>query len=330
MLKDQFNRKISYLRVSVTDRCDLRCLYCMEENMVFLPKKEVLSLEELYKLCSTFIDLGVKKIRLTGGEPLVRKNVISLITNLGKHIKPGELDELTLTTNGMHLKKYSDQLFKSGIKRINVSLDTLNHLKYHKITRWGNLDKVISGIMAAKSEGLKIKINTVALRNFNDYEFDNLIEWCGKHNFDITFIETMPMGEVQQDRNKSFLPLNMLRASLEKSWTFKDIKYETSGPARYLYCNEAGINVGFISPLSHNFCSTCNRVRLTCTGKLYMCLGQDDFVDLGEIVRTSNNYEKVNDLIYQAMLTKPKEHDFIINKKHLKPSVKRHMSVTGG
>ena len=298
--------------------------------MVFLPKKEVLSLEELYKLCSTFIDLGVKKIRLTGGEPLVRKNVISLITNLGKHIKPGELDELTLTTNGMHLKKYSDQLFKSGIKRINVSLDTLNHLKYNKITRWGNLDKVISGIMAAKSEGLKIKINTVALRNFNDYEFDNLIEWCGKHNFDITFIETMPMGEVQQDRNKSFLPLNMLRSSLEKSWTFKDIEYETSGPARYLYCNEAGINVGFISPLSHNFCSTCNRVRLTCTGKLYMCLGQDDFVDLGEIVRTSNNYEKVNDLIYQAMLTKPKEHDFIINKKHLKPSVKRHMSVTGG
>jgi len=330
MLKDQFNRKISYLRVSVTDRCDLRCLYCMEENMVFLPKKDVLSLEELHKLCSIFINLGVKKIRLTGGEPLVRKNVISLIKNLGEHIRTGELDELTLTTNGMHLEKYSEEMFKSGIRRVNVSLDTLDLFKYKKITRWGNLKKVISGIMAAKSAGIKVKINTVALRNFNDDEYDNLIEWCGKNNFDITFIETMPMGEVQQDRNKSFLPLNILRSSLDKSWTFREIKHETPGPARYLYCNEAGIKVGFISPLSHNFCSTCNRVRLTCTGKLYMCLGQDDFVDLGKILRKNENKEKIYDLIFQAMQTKPKEHDFIINKQQLKPAVKRHMSVTGG
>lgn len=330
MLKDQFDRKISYLRVSVTDRCDLRCLYCMDENMIFLPKKDVLSLEELYRLCSVFIKMGIKKIRLTGGEPLVRKNIISLISNLGNHLNSSELEELTLTTNGMHLQKLSESLYSSGIRRINVSLDTIDPLKFKKITRWGKLDKVISGIMAAKSEGLKIKINTVALRNFNDNEANHLIEWCGNNGFDITFIETMPMGDVQQDRSKSFLPLSILRSELNKSWTLSEISYETGGPARYLFCEEAGIKIGFISPLSHNFCSTCNRVRLTCTGKLYMCLGQNDSVNFGEIMRSSNNDDALTALINEALLNKPKEHDFSINKKSKNPSVNRHMSVTGG
>ena len=327
---DPYGRPITYLRVSVTDRCDLRCVYCMAEDMVFLPKRDLLTLEELDRLCSTFVDLGVRKLRLTGGEPLVRRNVMSLINSLGRHIKTGMLDELTLTTNGTRLAEFSDQLADAGIRRINVSLDTLDPDRFGVITRWGDLDKVLAGIEAAKEAGLRIKINTVAMRDVNEPEFDHMIEWCGEQGFDLTFIETMPMGDIDGDRTQQYLPLSLVRANLEKKWTLEDTDFQTGGPARYTVCRETGQRIGFITPMTHNFCESCNRVRLTCTGMLYMCLGQNDSADLRAPLRQSESNEPLMNAIHEAIGRKPEGHDFIIDRDHNRPAVARHMSVTGG
>jgi len=275
-LIDPFDREISYLRVSVTDRCDLRCVYCMAEDMTFLPKSEVLSLEELDRLCSAFVELGVRKLRLTGGEPLVRKNVMWLVRRLGRHLESGALDELTLTSNATQLAKYADELAAAGVRRINVSLDTLDPTKFTAITRWGNLDQVLDGLAAAKRAGLAVKINTVALKGINDDELDSMLAWCGECGFDLTFIEVMPMGEIGAQRIDQYLPLSMVRAKLAERWTLNESDYHTGGPARYVEVAETGQKLGFITPLTHNFCESCNRVRLTCTGTLYMCLGQED------------------------------------------------------
>jgi GTP 3',8-cyclase len=327
---DPFGRAITYLRVSVTDRCDLRCVYCMSEDMVFLPKRDLLTLEELDRLCSTFIEQGVRKLRLTGGEPLVRRNVMSLIQSLGRHLKTGDLDELTLTTNGTRLAEFAGQLADAGIKRINVSLDTLDPDRFRTITRWGNLDKVLAGLDAAKQAGLSIKINTVAMRDVNDREIDDLVEWCGAQGFDLTFIETMPMGDIDGDRTQQYMPLSLVRANLQKNWTLDETDYQTGGPARYTVCQETGQRVGFITPMTHNFCESCNRVRLTCTGTLYMCLGQDDAADLRTPLRQSESNEPLAAAIHEAIERKPKGHDFIIDRRHNRPAVARHMSVTGG
>ena len=327
---DPFGRPITYLRVSVTDRCDLRCVYCMAEDMKFLPKRDLLSLEELDRLCSTFVDLGVRKLRLTGGEPLVRRNVMTLINNLGRHVKSGALDELTLTTNGTRLADFAGQLADSGIQRINVSLDTLDKEKFRIITRWGDLSKVIAGLEAAKTAGLKVKINTVAMRDVNDNEFNRMIEWCGDQDFDLTFNETMPMGDIDGDRTEQYLPLSIVRANLGQKWTLEDDCYQSGGPARYTLCRETGKRVGFITPMTHNFCESCNRVRLTCTGTLYMCLGQDDAADLRAPLRQSESNEPLLSAIHEAVSRKPKGHDFFIDRRHNRPAVTRHMSVTGG
>jgi len=327
---DPFGRTITYLRVSVTDRCDFRCVYCMAEDMTFLPKAEVLSLEELDRLCSAFVRLGVRKLRLTGGEPLVRKNIMSLIRNLGRHLDSGALDELTLTTNGSQLAKYAEELRDIGVKRVNVSLDTLDADKFAAITRWGRLDKVLAGLEAAKAAGLGIKINTVALKGVNDGEFDDLIAWCGREGYDLTFIETMPMGDISGDRTEQYLPLSLVRGQLKQRWTLTDIDYSTGGPARYARIEETGRKLGFITPLSHNFCESCNRVRLTCTGTLYMCLGQEDAADLRTPLRASESDEPVEAAIHEAIDRKPKGHDFVIDRRRNRPSVSRHMSVTGG
>jgi len=327
---DPFGRKVTYLRVSVTDRCDLRCSYCMPEKMNFLPKSQVLSLEELERVCSVFIELGVKKIRLTGGEPLVRKDIILLIQKLGKFLKPNYLNELTITTNGTNLENLAQPIYDAGVKRINVSLDTLKPDKFRKITRKGDLSKVLHGLEAAKRTGLEIKINTVALMNYNDDEFDNIISWCGKNNFDLTFIETMPMGNVDEDRLEKYLPLSRVRETLSKKWTLKDIDFRSGGPARYMMCEETKQKIGFITPLSHNFCESCNRVRLTCTGKLYMCLGQDNEADLRKSLRSNESNESLIETIYEAISRKPKGHDFIIERNKKNISIDRHMSVTGG
>ncbi len=327
---DPFGRTINYLRVSVTDRCDLRCVYCMSEDMVFLPKKDLLTLEELDRLCSTFVKLGVRKLRLTGGEPLVRRNVMSLIQSLGRHLKTGDLDELTLTTNGTRLAEFADQLVDAGMKRINVSLDTLDPDRFKTITRWGDLNKVLAGLDAAKKAGLAVKINTVAMRNFNDQDIDRMVEWCGEQGFDLTFIETMPMGDIDGDRTAQYMPLSLVRANLQKSWTLDETDYQTGGPARYTICRETGQRVGFITPMTHNFCESCNRVRLTCTGTLYMCLGQDDAADLRTPLRQSESNEPLIACIHEAIERKPKGHDFIIDRRHNRPAVSRHMSVTGG
>ena len=327
---DPFGRVVNYLRVSVTDRCDFRCVYCMSENMEFLPKKDVLSLEELDRLCSTFIYKGVKKIRLTGGEPLVRRNIMSLIKSLSRHIKSGELEELTVTTNGSQLSKYSEDLVKFGVRRINISLDTLDPEKFKKITRWGDLKKVLQGIECAKASGLKIKINTVAIKNFNDNEFDMILKWAGKNNFDNTFIETMPLGQIDENRVDQYLPLSTVRKQLSKNWTLKDIPFKTGGPARYVEVTETGRKLGFITPMTHNFCESCNRVRLTCTGTLYMCLGQDDAADLRTPLRASESNHLLSKAIDEAIGRKPKGHDFIINRETNTPATSRHMSVTGG
>ena len=271
---DPFGRSISYLRVSVTDRCDFRCVYCMAEDMTFLPKSELLTLEELERLCGSFIRLGVRKLRLTGGEPLVRRNIMSLVNNLGQHLKTGALDELTLTTNGSQLAKHADGLAAAGVRRINVSLDTLDADKFRGVTRWGKLDQVLDGIFAAKEAGLEVKINTVALQGINDDEFDRLVGWCGEHGFDLTFIEIMPMGEIGELRADQYVPLSQVRARLAQNWALTDTNYRTGGPARYWQVAETGKRLGFITPLTHNFCESCNRVRVTCTGTLYMCLGQ--------------------------------------------------------
>ncbi len=329
-LIDPFDRHVSYLRVSVTDRCDLRCVYCMAEDMTFLPKKEVLSLEELDRLCSTFIDMGVRKLRLTGGEPLVRKNIMWLVRRLGRHLESGALDELTLTSNGTQLAKYADELAAAGVRRINISLDTLDPAKFTAITRWGKLDQVFDGLAAAKSAGLAVKINTVALKGINDDEFDRLVSWCGEGGFDLTFIEVMPMGEIGELRVDQYLPLSMVRAKLAENWTLTDSDHRTGGPARYVDVAETGRKIGFITPMTHNFCESCNRVRLTCTGTLFMCLGQDDAADLRAAVRASDDDEVLQQAIREAITRKPKGHDFIIDRRRDQPAVGRHMSVTGG
>ena len=327
---DPFGRAVTYLRVSVTDRCDFRCVYCMAEDMTFLPKSEILSLEELDRLCSAFVRKGVKKLRLTGGEPLVRRNIMSLIRSLGRHLDTGDLEELTLTSNGSQLARFADELVDAGVRRVNVSLDTLDPDRFEAITRWGKLDKVLDGIQAAKKAGLDIKINTVALKNFNEDEIDRMIEFCGENAFDMTLIETMPLGEIDQDRTDQYLPLSQLRERLERNWTLTDIPFKTGGPARYTDVGETGRKLGFITPLTHNFCEGCNRVRLTCTGTLYMCLGQDDAADLRAPLRASEADEVLDAAIDEAIGRKPKGHDFVIERRGDGPAVGRHMSVTGG
>ncbi len=326
---DPFGRVVNYLRVSVTDRCDFRCVYCMSENMTFLPRKELLSLEELERLCLVFIDKGVRKLRLTGGEPLVRKNVMHLIRNLGKQIDKGRLDELTITTNGSQLHRFSDELYEAGIRRINVSLDTLNEEKFAKITRWGRLTQVLNGIEHAKKSGLQIKINAVALKGQNEDEIEDMMKWAHGEGFDLTLIETMPLGEIEGDRSDQFLPISRVRKRLEQKYTLDDIPHKTGGPARYVEVRETGGRIGFITPMTHNFCESCNRVRITCTGTIYMCLGKDDAVDLRAALRSSESNETLSRAINEAILLKPKGHDFIIDR-HAAPAVSRHMSTTGG
>ena len=329
-LIDPFGRAVNYLRVSVTDRCNYRCVYCMAEDMTFLPKSDLLTLEELDRVCSAFVRRGVDKIRLTGGEPLVRRGILTLIRSLGRHLQSGALRELTLTTNGSQLVKYADELFTAGVRRINVSLDTLDAEKFQQATRWGKLDDVLAGIAAAKAAGLEIKINAVALKGLNENEFDRLIEWCGEQSFDLTLIETMPVGEISLDRVDQYLPLSRVREQLAKNWTLEETDYQTGGPARYDVIRETGKRIGFITPLSHNFCESCNRVRLTCTGQLYMCLGQDDEADLRSPLRASEGDDLLLDAIDEAIGRKPKGHDFVIDRRDAQPAVARHMSVTGG
>ncbi len=329
-LVDPFGRAITYVRVSVTDRCDFRCVYCMAEDMTFLPKKDVLSLEELDRLCSAFIDKGVRKLRLTGGEPLVRRNIMSLIRSLSRHLDSGALEELTLTTNGSQLARFATELADAGVRRINVSVDTLDPVKFKEITRWGELDKVKAGIEAARAAGLKIKINAVALKDVNEFEIDDLIRWAHGDGMDLTLIETMPLGEIGTDRTDQYLPLSLVRSRLESKWTLEDIAYKTGGPARYVRVAETGGRLGLITPLTHNFCEGCNRVRVTCTGTLFMCLGQEDAADLRAPLRASEADDFLNAAIDEAISRKPKGHDFIIDRQHRKPAVGRHMSVTGG
>ncbi|WP_421724154.1 GTP 3',8-cyclase MoaA [Bauldia sp.] len=329
-LVDPFRRAITYLRVSVTDRCDFRCVYCMAEDMTFLPKREVLSLEELDRLCSAFVARGVRKLRLTGGEPLVRKNILSLIQSLSRHLDTGDLEELTLTTNGSQLSRYADKLADLGVRRINVSIDTLDPATFRQITRWGDLDRVLEGLRAAQSAGLKIKVNTVALKGVNDHAFDEMIRWVHGQDMDLTLIETMPLGAIEDDRTDQYVSLADVRRDLEQRWTLIDIPFQTGGPARYVSIAETGGRIGFITPLSHNFCESCNRVRVTCTGTLYMCLGQDDAADLRTPLRSSDGDELLHTAIDEAIARKPKGHDFIIDRRGAPPALARHMSVTGG
>src|SRR5919106_1204698 len=326
---DRFGRQITYLRVSVTDRCDFRCVYCMAEDTTFLPRKDLLTLEELDRLASAFITRGVKKLRLTGGEPLVRRNLMWLIERLSRHVGNG-LDELTLTTNGSQLAHHAEALAACGVKRLNVSLDTLDPDKFREITRRGDLAQVLRGIEAADRAGLKIKINTVALRDVNEDEIEDLIRWAHGRGFDITLIETMPMGEIGIDRTEQYLPLSLLRTRLEQHLTLEDIAYRTGGPARYVTVRETGGRLGFITPMTHNFCESCNRVRVTCTGTLYMCLGQEDAADLRAPLRASEGNELLNRAIDEAISRKPKGHDFVIDRRSRRPALARHMSVTGG
>jgi cyclic pyranopterin phosphate synthase len=327
---DPFGRHISYLRVSVTDRCDFRCVYCMAEDMTFLPKADVLTLEELDRLCSAFVRHGVKKLRLTGGEPLVRKNIMSLFDSLGRHLKTGALEELTLTTNGSQLAKYADDLVRAGVKRVNVSVDSLDPQRFRDITRRGDLAVVMDGLRAAKEAGLKVKINAVALKGVNEDEYDDMIAWCGREGFTLTLIETMPLGEIDQDRTDQYLPLSLVRARLQRRWTLDESDFRTGGPARYARIKETGGLIGFITPLTHNFCESCNRVRLTCTGTLFMCLGQDDAADLRAPLRAGADDRLLDVAIAEAIARKPKGHDFIIDRRQEKPALTRHMSVTGG
>jgi len=327
---DPFGRAISYLRVSVTDRCDFRCTYCMAEDMTFLPKRDLLTLEELDRLCTVFIGKGVRKLRLTGGEPLVRKNVMHLIAQLSRHLESGALDELTLTTNGSQLARFAGDLATLGVRRINVSLDTLDPVKFREITRWGDLDRVMKGIDAAQDAGIHVKLNAVALKGFNDAEIPGLMRWAHGRGMDMTVIETMPMGEIDVDRTDQYLPLSKLRADLSREFTLTDIPFRTGGPARYVNVEETGGKLGFITPLTHNFCESCNRVRLTCTGTLYMCLGQEDAADLRAPLRASEGDELLSQAIDEAIGRKPKGHDFIIDRQTRRPAVSRHMSVTGG
>ena len=327
---DPYGRPITYLRVSVTDRCDFRCVYCMAEEMTFLPKAELLTLEELETVCRRFMAVGTRKIRLTGGEPLVRRNIIQLIDNLGAEVKGGNLDELTITTNGSQLTKMADDLYRAGVRRINVSIDTLNPRKFTEITRWGDLTKVLDGLEAARSAGLEVKINAVAIKGFNDEELGDMVAWCGREGFDMTIIEVMPMGDIgNENRLDQYLPVSLVRSQLAKRFTLTDLDYSSGGPARYVRVAETGRKLGFITPLTHNFCESCNRVRLTCTGMLYMCLGQDDNADLSHALR-EHGVDGLDEAIREAIGRKPKGHDFIIDRRNSGPAVSRHMNVTGG
>jgi len=329
-LVDPFQRAITYLRVSVTDRCDFRCVYCMAEHMAFLPKADLLSLEELDRLCGVFIAKGVSKLRLTGGEPLVRRGIMTLVKSLSRHLASGALKELTLTTNGSQLEKYAAELKACGVERINVSLDTLDAEKFRAITRWGDLGKVLGGIDAARAAGLHVKINAVALKGVNEDELGVLLEWAHGRGMDLTVIEVMPLGDIGEERLAQYLPLSMVRARLAERYTLEDVDYRTGGPARYVRVKETGGRLGFITPMTHNFCESCNRVRLTCTGTLYMCLGQDDAADLRKPLRASEGNDLVERTIDEAIRRKPRGHDFIIDRRHLRPALARHMSVTGG
>ncbi len=327
---DPFGRHVTYLRVSVTDRCDFRCVYCMAENMTFLPKKDLLTLEELDRLCSAFVSKGVRKLRLTGGEPLVRKNIMWLVRSLSRHLESDALDELTLTTNGSQMPRFAQELYDCGVRRVNISLDTLRPDRFKAITRWGNFDQVMAGIEAAQSAGLAVKINAVALKGVNEDEIEEMMVWAHERGMDLTLIETMPLGDIDGDRTDQYLPLSVVRGRLLDRWTLEDIPYKTGGPARYVEVKETGGRLGFITPLTHNFCESCNRVRITCTGTLYMCLGQDDAADLREPLRKSEGNELLEAAIDEAISRKPKGHDFIIDRRHNKPAVARHMSMTGG
>ena len=330
-LIDPFARNISYLRVSVTDRCDFRCVYCMSENMSFLPKAELLTLEELDRLCSTFVRMGVNKLRITGGEPLVRRDIMGFFRAMKRHLDSGALQELTLTTNGSQLGKYAAELVACGVKRVNVSLDTLDPDKFAAVTRWGRLPQVLEGIKTAKAAGLKIKINTVALKAVNQAELITLTEWCAEEGHDLTFIEVMPMGDMGElDRVDQYWPLTDLRAQLAQSYRLKDLPERTGGPARYVELLETGQKIGFITPLSHNFCESCNRVRLTCLGELYMCLGQEDMADLRAPLRASPEDKQLEAAIRDAIAHKPKGHDFDYSRQETSGQVSRHMSHTGG
>ena len=329
-LLDPFGRAITYLRVSVTDRCDFRCVYCMSEDMAFLPKRDLLTLEELDRICSTFIAQGVRKLRITGGEPLVRRDILTLFRSLSRHLDAGDLDELTVTTNGSQLARHARDLAACGVKRVNVSLDTLDADKFHRITRWGDLAKVLQGIDAAQEAGLRVKINTVALKGVNEEEIEALLEWAHGRGMDLTLIEVMPLGEIDGQRIDQFLPLSLVRARLASRYTLSDLDDRTGGPARYMRVKETGGRLGFITPMTHNFCESCNRVRLTCTGQLFMCLGQEDAADLRAPVRASECDEPLRQAIVDAIARKPKGHDFIIDRRHARPALSRHMSVTGG
>jgi GTP 3',8-cyclase len=329
-LVDPFGRRITYVRVSVTDRCDMRCVYCMSEDMNFLPKRDLLSLEELDRLCTAFAGRGVHKIRITGGEPLVRRNIMQLFRALGRRIESGALSELTLTTNGSQLAHYAAALVDAGVRRINVSLDTLDPIKYRAITRWGDHAQTMAGIDAAQAAGLSVKINMVALKGRNEAEIIPMLKWAHGRGLDLTLIEVMPLGAIDAERADQFLPLDLVEARLKEEFTLRETGYRTGGPARYVRVAETGGRLGFITPLTHNFCESCNRVRVTCTGTLYMCLGQDDAADLRGPLRASQTDELLYEALDTAIARKPKGHDFVIGRDHAKPAVARHMSVTGG
>jgi cyclic pyranopterin phosphate synthase len=329
-LIDPFGRAVTYLRVSVTDRCDFRCVYCMSEDMTFLPKRDLLTLEELDRVCTAFVEKGVRKLRITGGEPLVRRDIMSLFGSLARHLGTGALDELTVTTNGSQLARFAGELAGYGVRRINVSLDTLDAQKFQRITRWGDLAKVMQGIDAAQAHGLHVKINAVALKGVNEDEIGALIEWAHGRGMDLTLIEVMPLGEMEVARVDQFLPLSVVRARLLDRYVLEDLPDRTGGPARYVRVKETGGRLGFITPMTHNFCEACNRVRLTCTGKLFMCLGQEDAADLRTPLRLSEGNERLDQAIEDAIARKPKGHDFVIDRRRNRPAVGRHMSVTGG
>jgi cyclic pyranopterin phosphate synthase len=329
-LVDPFGRAITYLRVSVTDRCDFRCVYCMSEDMNFLPKRDVLTLEELDRLCSAFVALGTRKLRITGGEPLVRRGIMRLFGSLSRHLASGALDELTLTTNGSQLERHARELADCGVRRVNVSLDTRDAAKFRTITRWGDLGKVMAGIDAAQAAGLSVKINVVALKGVNDGEAPAMVEWAHGRGHELTFIEVMPMGEIDGQRADQYLPLSQLRTELARRFSLVPSSHASGGPARYFDVAETGGRLGFITPLTHNFCEGCNRVRVTCTGTLYMCLGQEDAADLRKPLRASESNDLLFAAIDEAIARKPKGHDFIIDRRHQRPALARHMSVTGG
>ncbi len=330
-LIDPFARRVSYLRVSVTDRCDFRCTYCMAEHMQFLPKKDLLSLEELDRLCSAFIGLGVEKLRITGGEPLVRRDILTFFRRISRHLETGALKELTLTTNGSQLARFAPDLAALGMRRINVSLDTLDADKFAAITRWGRLDQVLEGIAAARAAGLRVKINTVALKGFNEDELFDLVAWCGAEGHDLTFIEVMPMGDMgEETRLDQYWPLSQVRARLAERFTLDETAESTGGPARYVRLRETGQRIGFITPLTHNFCESCNRVRVTCTGELFMCLGQEDVADLRAPLRASPDDAQLIAAIRAAIARKPKGHDFDYSRQQVAGQMRRHMSHTGG